>query len=150
MANGILAVEPLSRNDISILAQLLEISFDYYIARDSPFFPDYLKSLRTLVGLGLTSVLVVDKGSLCVYQYYFERFMAQKNGDFRTYPHAKTIIAQYTAEMVGTAAICFSALRCPRYYQDFITALYHVIAKVAQFTDRSSEVEHILSKLSVK
>ena len=54
MAKGILAVQPLSRNDISILANLFELSFDYYIAHDSSFFPDYLKSLRTVVGLGFT------------------------------------------------------------------------------------------------
>ena len=150
MAKGILAVQPLSRNDISILANLFELSFDYYIAHDSSFFPDYLKSLRTVVGLGFTAALVADTSILCIYQHHLDHFMAQRQGDFRTHRNAKTLIAQSVAEMVGTAAVCFSILRCPKYYQDFFAALCHTIAQIAHSTNQYSEVERILDQLSVE
>lgn len=113
-------------------------------------YSDYLRSLRTLVGLGFTAALVVDRGMLLIYRRYFEEFMEQKAGDFKAHRNAKTLIAQSAAEMVGTAAICFSILKCPQYYQDFFAALYTTIAKIAQHTSHNEHVEHILGNLSIK
>jgi hypothetical protein len=152
MAKGILAVEPLSRNDIAILAQLFEISFDYYInnhSTHSPFFNDYLKHLRTLVGLGFTAVLV-DRSLLCIYEHYLERFMGQKEGDFRERKHAKTLIAQSVAEMVATSTISFSALQFPRYYDEFSTALHYTVAKIPELFGEKKKVQYILARLAVK
>ena len=149
LAVYILAVQPLSRNDISILAQFFETSFDYHIEHESAFYSDYLKSLRTLIGLGFAAALA-DRSLLCIYQTYLDRFLAGKEGDFKAHPEFKTSIAQCSAEMVGTAAMCFSALGCPQYYQSFIDALYQTIVRMAQFTDSYSEAERILGKLTVK
>ena len=149
MAHRILAVEPLSRNDIPILAHLFEVSFDYYLGTNSPFFIDYLKHLRMLAGLGFTAVLV-DRDLLLTYQHYLDRFMVHNEGDFRASQNAKTLIAQSAAEMVVTAAISFSALNCPRYYQDFIVALHHTIATIPERGEEQRNAQSILARLAVK
>lgn len=82
MANIRLTVQPLSRNDISIMTSLLEQSFDYYLNLYSPFFSDYLRALRTVVGLGFTAVLA-DRSLLSIYQWYLNHFMQQKEGGFQ-------------------------------------------------------------------
>jgi hypothetical protein len=49
MANSILAGEPLSRNDLLTIVQILEQSFDYYENHNPSFFPEYLQTLRTFM-----------------------------------------------------------------------------------------------------
>ena len=149
MAKSILAVEPLSRNDIPILANLFEVSFDYYINNNSPFFIDYLCSLRTLVGLGFTAVLA-DRTLLCIYQHYLERFIAHDEGNFRVSQHAKILIAQSVAEMVVTATVSFSALKNPRYYEDFRVALHYTLAKIPELFDEQGKAQSILTRLSAR
>jgi hypothetical protein len=151
MGTRILAVEPLSRNDLPILAQLFETSFDYYIHNSSPFFSDYLKALRTVAGLGFSAVLA-DKGSLLsIYKPYLERFLENDKGDFKSKPLGKTAIAQSLAEMVRTSLISFSALQCPSYYPYFVEALYYTIAKIPHLTGKyQKEVERILTLLIIE
>jgi hypothetical protein len=149
MAKGILAVPPLSRNDISILAHLFEVSFDYYIHNNSPFFLDYLQALRTVVGLGFTAVLV-DRQLLCIYQRYLELFLAQEEGNFKERKEGKTLIAQSVAEMASTAVISFSILKFPHYYEDFLLALHYTMAKIPELIDENNEAERILSYFIVK
>ena len=150
MANVRLTVQPLSRNDIVILANLFELSFDYFINHNSPYFIDYISSLRTLVGLGLTAAAALaDKDLLCIYQRHFDNFMRHKAGNFKESEGAKTLIAQSVAELVATAVISFKALNYPRYYKDFMVALHHTMAKIPKFTDKDSEAERILSYLTV-
>jgi hypothetical protein len=72
-------IELLSCNDIPILAQLFEESFDYYIKKNPLFVADYIRDLRTLVGLGFAAVLA-DNGMVCVYQTYLKSFMAADRG----------------------------------------------------------------------
>jgi hypothetical protein len=147
MANLMVTIELLSCNDIPILAQLFEESFDYYIKRNPLFVADYIRDLRTLVGLGFAAVLA-DNGMVCVYQTYLKSFMAADRGDFMENQGAKTMIAQCTANMVNTAVLCFSILRCPGYYEDFVAALKATIAR-PPFADRAAALA-ILAKLAVK
>lgn len=149
MANRIMAAQPLSRNDLPILVQLFESAFDYYLDGYSPFFPDYLRALRTLVGLAYTATLA-DKSLLCSYQLYLARFLAENEGDFRANPHAKRSIAQSVSEMVSTSTIAFNALKYPRYYDDFIEVLRCTIAKIPESPSEKKEVSRILSYLTVK
>lgn len=149
MATGILAGEPFSRNDISILAALFEQSFDYYIYHNSPFFSDYLNALRTVVGLGFTASLVA-RSLFCIYRHYLERFIAQDEGDFKVNPGAKRSIAQAVAEMINTASISFYALRFPRYYDDFMAAFSHTVVKIPTFTGNRAEAERILAHLVIR
>ena len=148
MAKASLAVHPLSRNDISIIAKLLEQSFDYYLNHISPFYSDYLCSLRTVVGLGYTAVLT-DTFKLSTYQRYLNCFIEQKKGDFRKAEGAKKLIAQVTAEMVGTAVSSFKVLRYPLYYGEFVKALHHTIATVPRLTIANNEADRIISRLMV-
>ncbi len=149
MANIRLTVQPLARNDIAILANLFEMSFDYYINHNSPFFVDYLKNLRTLIGLGFAATLA-DKSLLSIYQYYLNNFMAHEEGNFKTEEGAKRLIAQSSAEMIASSTISFSALDYPSYYEDFMKALHHTVAKVPEFTEMKMEAARILSYLTVK
>ena len=59
----------------------------------SPFFSDYLRALRTVVGLDYTAVLA-DRSLLSIYQWYLNHFFQHKEGDFREAQSAKTHIAQ--------------------------------------------------------
>jgi hypothetical protein len=150
MANIRLTVQPLSRNDIVELANLFELSFDYYIKNNSPFLIDYLRSLRTLVGLGFTATAALgNKALLCIYQRYLDDFMRHKEGNFKESEGAKTLIAQSVAELVATAILSFNALNYPRYYEEFMLALQYTMAIIPHFTDKSSEAERILSYLTV-
>ena len=148
MAKASLTVQSLSRNDLAIIASLLEQSFDYYLTNNSPFFSDYLRSLRTLIGLGYTAALA-DRSLLSIYQVYLNNFIKHKEGDFREALGAKTSIAQSTAEMVGTAVISFNALRHPRYYGDFLQALKYILTRVPRLTNNTGDAERILDGLTV-
>jgi hypothetical protein len=148
MAGIIMAAQPLLRNDIPILAQLFEVSFDYFINHHSPLFTDYLQSLRAVVGLGFTAVLV-HEGLLCCYEPYLKRFIAHDAGDFQANQGAKTLIAQSVSEMVNTATLCFEFIRYPRYYEDFIKALRYTIARIPERANEKSEAERILNYLKV-
>ena len=74
MAKGILAGEPLSRNDILKIVHIFEQSFDHYLNPDNPYFSEYLQSLRTLVGLGFTAA-VADGNLLYLYKVYLGKFL---------------------------------------------------------------------------
>ncbi|KTD25156.1 hypothetical protein [Legionella maceachernii] len=146
MGNIRLTVHPLSRNDIAILANLFEASFDYYIHHNSPFFIDYLRNLRTLIGLGYTAILA-DGALLSVYQRYLDNFIEQKIGNFRERQQNKLLIALSTAEMIGSAVISFSALKFPQYYDDFIEALYYTIVRNPEIIDYKKDAERIFNQL---
>lgn len=149
MAKSILTGEPFSRNDISKLAQLFEQSFDYYVNNQSPFFPDYLKALRTMIGLAFTAALT-DRDLFFTYQHYLERFIAQDLGDFKINPGAKRGISQAVAEMVNTGAISFYALRFPRYYDDFRVALCYTLAQIPRLNGEQDEAERLLGHLVIR
>ena len=148
MANIRLTVQPLSRNDIVSLANLFELSFDYHIKHNSPFFIEYLRSLRTVAGLGFTAALA-DEGLLFIYQRYLNHFMRHKEGNFKESEGSKRLIAQSAAGLVSTAVLSFDALNYPRYYEDFIAALRYTIAEIPKYTDKEAEAERILSYLTV-
>lgn len=147
MAEHMLTAKLLSRNEITMLAQLFETSFDYHLNHQSAFFTDYLRSLRTLAGLGFTAVLA-DRDLLSVYQIYLRQFMAQKEEDFSKSPN-KTLIAQSAAEMVATSIISFRALNFPRYYETFNQALKSTAANIPRLLCRASEAESLFTRLNV-
>jgi hypothetical protein len=146
MANGILAGEPLSRNDLLTIVQILEQSFDYYVNHNSPFFPEYLQALRTLIGLGFAAALA-DKNLLYVYQSYLGGFLMQEEIDFKVNPGTNRGIAQSIAEMIHIASICFYALKFPRYYTDFIAALHTIL--VVPGLGEQKEAKRIVEQLAV-
>ena len=148
MANIRLTVQPLSRNDIVILANLFELSFDYFLNHNSPFLIDYLQSLTNFDRTWVCSALA-DKDLLCLYQHYFDTFMKHKEGNFKESKGAKKLIAQSVAELVAIAVISFKSLNYPRYYEDFMVALHDTMAKIPKFTDQKSEAKRILSYLTV-
>lgn len=121
MAEFILAGEPLARNEIYELADTLEEIFDSYL-ENPRFIEDYLKILRTLIGLGFTATLV-DKSQFLIYQHYLKEFMHADAGHFKDNPSAKRYIAQCCSEMIAIALISFDALQNPGYYWDFVKAL---------------------------
>ena len=127
MGKSILAVQPLTRNDISMLSQVLEASLVHY-SHNTSFFTDYLKALKTLVGLGFTAALVEGR-LLNSYRTYLECFLSHGEGDFKANQDAQKRIAQYVAEMVGLSTIHFHLLKYPRYHEDFIHALDYAMAK---------------------
>ena len=149
MAKSILTGEPFSRNDISKLAHYFEQSFDYYLNNHSPFFNDYLKSLRTIVGLGFTAALA-DHDLLSTYQHYLERFIAMNEGDFRVNPGAKRGIAQAVAEMVNTGGFSFYALKFPRYYHDFYEAVCYTLVQTPKLSGEPNEVERLVAQLTIR
>ena len=146
MAENILAGEPLSRNDLHIIAQIFEQSFNYYFNHKLPFPPEYLQTLRTLVGLGFTAALA-DRNLLYAYQTYLARFLIQEEQDFKVNLGANRSIAQSLAEMIHLASICFYALKFPKYYQDFIAALRTIL--LIPEPSEQKEVERILEHLVV-
>jgi hypothetical protein len=148
MANSRVAVQSLSRNDLSLIASLLEESFDYYLNHNSPFFVDYLRALRTLVGLGYTAVLA-DNALLSIYQRHLDGFHGQQNGNFREREGAKTFIAKSVSEMISVAITSFSALEHPRYYHDFLQALHYSLFKVPRLTEDVEEGKRLLKGLTV-
>lgn len=152
MANWILTATPLSCNDIPILAQILQKSFDYYANHNSAFFKEYLQALRTVVGLGFSAVLT-DEFLLTCYQNYLNPFINCGKGDFKVHEGSLLGIAQQTAEMVRIATISFQALQYPRYYADYIGALHYVmkrIATIGELTDEESDADRILNYLMLR
>ena len=149
MAKGILAGEPLLRNDLFVLAQKFEHSLDYYTNHNSPFFSDYLRAVRTLVGLGFTAALS-DRHLLYLYQPHLARFLAAEERDFKLSHESKKGVARAVAEMVYTASLCFYTLKFPQYYNDFIAVLRYILTQVPGTSSEQKEVGHLLEHLTVR
>ena len=149
MAKAILTAEPLSRNDIPIIAQIFQVNFDYYIHHNTPFFRDYLKALKTVIGLGFTAVLV-DEMLVCSYQIYLDPVMVHGKGDFKSNQEYKVMIAQHVSEMVRISTISFQALRYPDYYENFLEALRYLITRLIESTEEIAEAARILNYLTLR
>lgn len=148
MTNRSVAVAPLSNNDVLVLAKLFEISVDFFRTHQSPNTKDFLLSLRTIAGLGLTASLA-DDGGIMPYQIHFNRFIHAKQGDFRKdkNDHA-SLWGSTMANMVAMSLDSFRRLNYPAYYADFFAAVEQAIKNVRVDLENETEnSERILKML---
>lgn len=103
MAKGILAGEPLLRNDLQIIVQILEQSIEYTINHNSPDFSDFFQAMRTLAGLGFTAALA-DEHLSSVYQAYFSEFLIYEEKT-RTNLGTSRALADSIANMIYIASL---------------------------------------------
>ena len=145
MVKQILAGDPLFRNDIFIIAQIIEHSLDYYHSPHSPLVSDYLQALRTLVGLGYTAVLA-DGYLRHAFEPYLARFLAAEE-EINVHPKSKERMGRSAAKMVHIATLSFYKLKFTPHYTLFIALLRQTLSQVPGL-GREEEVERILNHLS--
>lgn len=124
MANSSLTAAPCSHNDvISHLSGLIEISNKYYATQHDAGLLEFVRFLKTIVGLGFTACCVAGYDATN-YQMYFLRFIQHVNpGTSMTRPQ----LADSVAKMVELALGSFCTLGYPDYYKSFIQAIAKVI-----------------------
>lgn len=124
MANKSVSALPLSRNDVSCLAQPFQLAFNYFCTHNSPLYEDYVKRLGVVVGLGFTAVLV-DGTFLQNYQLQLQIFL--DHVDFKSHPQRTVALSLAMAEMVNLGAYLFRVLGYPGYYDYFAAAVEKVV-----------------------
>lgn len=127
-----LAGAPLLRNeedDISRLADLFHVSFQYYSTQLSPLTSDFIRDIRTIAGLGFTACLAAETYAVC-YQSYLDCFIQHGRGDFRQHRGALFLLSQTLANMVILAIDSFSTLPNCNYYLSFVEVVKKTIDNV--------------------
>ncbi len=142
------AAEPLSRNDIHSLAQILQVSLDYYCKYSSPFIDDYMKRLRAVVGLGYAAVLM-DNDTVSFYQNYLDTFLHFRN--IRQHPTKTVILSQAVAEMINWAAYLFRLLNYPECYEYFVHTVKETVnGRVTHLYADAKEAQRLLKLIVQK
>lgn len=135
MANSSLAATPLSHNDITALAQLFRRAFHYHRKHKGEFYDirwqNFLKNLRTIVGLSYT-VTLVQGDLLELYNSYLTTFLQNQSFTNSHSQHLK--LAQSFTNMVSLGSDFFRSFGHPNYYSDFLVALrfcvIHIIEEI--------------------
>lgn len=122
------AAAPLSDNNVVVLANLFQISIDFFCTHQSPNAEDFIVELRTIAGLGLTASLV-DNGGLMPYQTYFNRFVNAAQGDFLK-AQGDCAWGQTMANMVAIGLASFRRANYPHYYGDFRESIKKAIQNI--------------------
>lgn len=146
MANSSLTAAPCSYNDVvPHLSGLIETSYAYYAAQHDSNLVEFVRLLRTIIGLGFTACCV-DGYDAANYQAYFLRFIQHK---YRN-PEASMTrpqLADSIAKMVGLALGSFHTLGYPPYYKSFIQAIAQVFDNPQVKTSTQSEQAQQLLEL---
>lgn len=120
MGNKSVPALPLSRNDVSCLAQTIHVAFEYFCTHNSPFCEDYTKTLSVIVGLGFTIVLV-DGDFIPTYQDHLQVFLSYRK--FTEHPERLVALSLAIAEMISLSAYLFCLFDYPGYYDYFAEAV---------------------------
>ncbi len=145
------AAAPPSRNgDIIRLAELFHISFEYYATHESPLGDDFVRDVRTLVGLGFAACLA-DGSYIGCYQPYLTYFLNHDHGDFRKHSGALKPLSDAIAHMVLLAVSSFRILRdlnYPDYYQAFINVVKKTTNNIrTNMAGKNEQAREILKRL---
>jgi hypothetical protein len=144
MANESLAALPLSRNDVSSFANLINETLQTYCANYSPLEREYLLALRTVVGLSFTAALVCESW-ISVCEPHLMAFLEHR--EYKRQAGASAHLSLAVAELVNDAAYLFRIIRFPRYYDDFLKALKHIMRQMGLALREKSEEVDRLAKL---
>jgi hypothetical protein len=103
---------------------------------------DYLREIKTIVGLGFTAVLV-DSSFLTIYYNKFNSFIQYM--DFKKHTGALSVLSLNIAEMVDLSSYVFRIIQYPGYYKDFSIALRKALTRMgSQLAGKSEEAEKLL------
>ena len=147
MVTASVASSSLSSNDISILAHILEVPFQYRKKHKSPFKEDYLKKLCVIAGLGFTTILV-DGSFVSTYQPHLSSFMSsleRKNQGEDYFPDLAFSVANITE-----GAAFFSRFDHQHYphYTLFVETVESVLSHVSVgMAGKSKDAERLLRLL---
>jgi len=144
---------PLVRDDLTILAQIIQARFDYYCKHASPFERDFVAKISTIVGLGFIPALV-DGEAVATYQSQLNKFIQYRN--FKERQGIIPALSLGIAEMVSLGAFLFRGLNYPTYYQYFALSTRELVNSTvsglyANFGDAEKlKVERVLDTLFPK
>lgn len=124
--------------DVSRLASLFHLLFEYYSSHSSPTVVELVQSLRTLAGLGFTVCLEEEVYTTC-YQPYLNCFLQHDRGNFQKHQGALLLLAQTMANMVMLAMEGFRSFHRPIYYQGFINVIKSILDDVIMVEDDQRE-----------
>ena len=142
MANLSVSATRLSSKDISDLAQIIEINLQYYCAYNSPMEKDYLRAIKTVIGLGFTAAMV-DDSLVAIYHSRLNTFL--NYGDFKQYQGSLKYLSTAIAEMVDLSVQLFRYIGYPDYYNDFVAAARKMLDNIASNMEgKNMEVAHLL------
>jgi hypothetical protein len=124
-----------SRGNVQELAKIFEYVFYYFCGHNSPFAEDYLARLKTILGLGFTSVLV-DEIFLSTYQRKMDVFL--RYCDFKKHQNNLVELSIVIAEMIDLAFSAFHSIGCPPYYQNFVTTINRLLNRIEVYLPKNN------------
>jgi hypothetical protein len=138
------AALPLSSNDITHLAQIIEAILQYYCTNASPFEKDYVKEISTLMGLGFTAIMV-DGDLLSIYQPHFNTFLRYSH--FKKHPSYLGVLSRAIAELTAGSAHLFRSLGYPAYHEHFMVAVKNTVNNIVVHLMGKAEESKRLTKI---
>ena len=123
-----LTATPWSRNEICDLRYLFEQSFRFHcnnaVIASTPSVQNYLKNIRTVVGLGFTATLV-QNDLTSVMNGLVNKFVRHQS--FHNHPEHIPTLASTLASLVSISSDFFRDIGHPPYRDDFEKALAQCI-----------------------
>ena len=133
-----------SKNEDHGLAKTFEEVFRYFCAHNSPYAVDYLTNIKTILGLGFTSVLV-EGLVVSTYQRKLEVFL--RYCDFKKHENNITELSTKTAEMIELAFSAFRSIGYPPYYKNFTNTLNNTLGRIGVYLPERNSECHKFSQL---
>src|SRR6266481_430667 len=128
MSHLSLTTPPWSRNEISDLTCLFEESFRFHynnaVIATTPSVQNYLKAIRTVVGLGFAATLVQNDLTLFI-QRLVNKFIRYQN--FYNHPEHIQKLASTLVSLISCSSDFFHDLDHPSYGDAFEQALAHCL-----------------------
>ena len=146
MANGSVATPSHSINPVSHLSYLIEAALQDSCNQPSDFHENYRRQFASLVGLSFTAMLAKGSWPRCS-QWQLLTFLGY--GDNFTQSKEKfEELSFIVAELVCNAMPPFKFLGMPRYFDDFMLALMHIIYPASmELTDKKRNIGKLLQTL---
>jgi hypothetical protein len=146
-----LAAGPLSRNDVSHLAQLIEANLLYFNTKPSYKIRGYINSLGVLAGLGFSAAMAC--GVVLHYEPRFRQFF-QMHPDAqgqKRQPEPLKNFASLMAIIINEGAYYLKCAGFPSFHEGFVITANDVCACMAENLDEQAETicglfEKVVSK----
>jgi hypothetical protein len=147
MANESLAVSQPHGNPVSEIAYLIETSLQErcdFSPEDYPY-SDYLRELKTLMGLGFT-VILAEGSRVRSCRPHFATFLRYR--DFIQHSDKLSQLAIVIAEIICSAIRPFKVLGFPLYYDSFVNKLANLLKShgIAN-TEQEKKVKKLIQQL---
>ncbi|GEM_PF-1335623 len=149
MAKRSVAIPSRSINPVPHLSYLIEAALQDSCDQPPDFHENYRRQFATLIGLGATAILAKGNWTLST-QWHLLTFLSYDD-DFTQSKDKFERLSVIAAEMICNAITPFTFLGMPRYFDDFMSVMTHVIYPASmELADKKRNMRELLQTLFEK